>query len=377
MTLHLGVLVNPVAGLGGPAALKGSDGREIQAAARALGALPQASVRMHATMEALVPLRDGLRVLTWGGEMGESALIGLPFDVHVVGYSPPPTAPSDTRRAVEALLAGGIDLLLFAGGDGTARDVADAAAGRVPVLGVPAGVKMYSSVFALTPVDAAEVVARLVRGELVAIEEAELRDVDEDAVRAGRVAARHYGYVRCPRVGGYVQHVKSGGREDESLVKVEIAQYVAELLRSRGGVAILGPGSTVAAIKRALGIEPTLLGFDVVCGSMCTARDATAWDLERLAGPEAVLVLGFGAGQGILIGRGNQQLSPALLRRLSRDRIWIVASRTKLASLAGAPLAVDTGDADLDRTFSGVVEIIAGYDDRLLYRIGRASADYS
>lgn len=373
MTLRLGVLVNPVAGLGGPAALKGSDGREIQAAARALGAVPQASARMRAALEALLPLRDALCVLTWGGEMGESALTGLPFDVHIVGQSPPPTAPSDTRRAVEALLADGIDLLLFAGGDGTARDVADAAAGRAPILGVPAGVKMYSSVFALTPVDAAEVVARLVRGELVAIEEAELRDVDEDAVRAGRVAARHYGYVRCPRVGGYVQHVKSGGREDESLVKVEIAQYVAELLRSRGGTAILGPGSTVAAIKRALGIEPTLLGFDVVSRGVCVSRDATAWDLERLAGPDAVLVLGFGAGQGILIGRGNQQLSAALLRRLSRDRIWIVASRTKLASLAGAPLAVDTGDVDLDRALAGVVEIIAGYDDRLLYRIGRTS----
>jgi len=371
--LRLGVLVNPVAGIGGPAALKGSDGTDIQATARALGATPHATERMHTTLAALVPLAHAITIVTWNGEMGESALVGLPFAVGVAGASSPPTDASDTRRAVDAMLATGIDLLLFAGGDGTARDVADAARGRVPILGVPAGVKMYSSVFALTPVDAAEVVARLVRGELVAIDESELRDVDEAALRAGRVASHHHGYVRTPRVGGYVQHVKTGGREDEGLVQVEIADYVAGELRARGGTAILGPGSTVAAIKSALGIAPTLLGFDVVRDGRCIAQDATLWELEKLTDTETVLVLSFGAGQGFLIGRGNQQLGPTVLRRLSRDRIWIVASRTKLASLGGAPLAVDTGDGDLDRALAGVVEVIAGYDDRLLYRVGRST----
>jgi predicted polyphosphate/ATP-dependent NAD kinase len=374
MTLRLGVLLNPVAGLGGPVALKGSDGVDIQAAARARGAVERAAARMRQTLEALVPCADRLVVVTWRGVMGSDSLEGLPFRVEAPGGSGPVTTALDTRAAVAGLLTAGIDLLLFAGGDGTARDIAEAAAGRVPVLGVPAGVKMYSAVFAVTPADAAAVILRLLQGELVAIEDAEVRDVDEAALRAGRVVSRHYGYVRVPRVGGFVQALKSGGREDEALVRLEIARYVAERARAdvlaRGGTVVLGPGSTVAAIKTELGLAPTLLGFDVVGGGTSGVGDATAADLERIVDASAVVVLSFGAGQGILLGRGNQQLTPAVLRRLSRDRLWIVASRGKVTSLAGRPLAVDTGDAALDQAFSGVVEIVAGYDDRLLYAIG-------
>jgi predicted polyphosphate/ATP-dependent NAD kinase len=372
--LRVGVLVNPIAGIGGPAAQKGSDGEAAQSAARALGAVPRGVPRMREALTELQPCTGAVHLLTWRGDMGETAVSGLGFASTVVGASSSPTTAADTRAAVAALIGAGIDLLLFAGGDGTACDVADAAAGRVPILGVPAGVKMYSSVFAVTPADAAEVVSRLARGELVAIDDAELRDVDEASLRAGRVVARHRGYVRSPRVGGYVQHVKSGGAEDEALVKAEIAGYVASELRARGGTWILGPGTTLAGIKSALGIEPTLLGFDVVRGGRLVARDATAWEIERVIDDESVVVLSFGAGQGILIGRGNQQLSPATLRRLVRDRLWVVASRTKLASLAGAPLAVDSGDPALDRALAGVVEVIAGVDDRLLYRVGRSAA---
>jgi len=371
--LRLGIVVNPVAGIGGPAAQKGSDGVAAQAAATALGITPHSGDRMCAALRVLTPRASGIEILTWGGAMGAMPLAGLPFTVRVLGEPAVPSTSADTRRAAKVLLDAGIDLLLFAGGDGTARDVFDAVGVRIPVLGVPAGVKMHSGVFALTPPDAGEVVLRLLEGRLVSIEECEVRDIDEEALRQGRVSARHYGYLRTPRAGEYVQHVKSGGREDESLVKIDIGQYVAEQVIEWPGHVALGPGSTVAAVKTALGIDGTLLGFDVVRGRRLVARDTTAVDLEQLLDAASVVVLSFIAGQGALIGRGNQQLTPAVLRRVSRDRIWIVASRTKLASLAGRPLWVDTGEPELDRSFAGTWEIIAGYDDRLLYRIGRPS----
>lgn len=368
--LTVGVVVNPVAGIGGPAALKGSDGVAIQAAALAAGAVALALARMRITIEALRPYLDEVRFKTWGGAMGADAF-DTDFDVSILGEPANPSSSADTRAAVAALAASGIDVLLFAGGDGTARDIMDVLGSRVPVLGVPAGVKMQSGVFAITPADAAEVLIRLARGQMVALVDAEVRDIDEAALRRGRVDGRHYGYLRVPQAGGFVQHMKSSGREDEALVHLDIARYVADQIRALPGTVVLGPGSTVAAIKSELGIEPTLLGFDVVKGASLIASDADARTLEQLVDESTIVVLSFTGGQGFLIGRGNQQLSPAVLQRLPRDNLWIVATRTKLDALGGEPLRVDTSDAGLDTRFFGVYPIIVGDDDVLLHRVGR------
>ncbi len=368
--LIVGVVVNPVAGLGGPTAFKGSDGVEIQAAALAKGAVPLALSRMRTAIEAMRPYMGVMRFKTWGGDMGAAAF-GSGFDVTTLGEPPDPTTASDTRAAVVALVDSGIDVLLFAGGDGTARDIMDVLGNSLPVLGVPAGVKMHSGVFAITPADAAEVIVRLARGQMVALIDAEVRDIDEAALRCGRVDSRHYGYLRVPEASGFVAHMKSSGRENEELVRLDIARYVADQIRSKPGTVVLGPGSTVAAIKSELGIEPTLLGFDVVNGERLVAADADARTLEQLVDESSIVVLSFTGGQGFLIGRGNQQLSPAVLRRLKRDNLWIVATRTKLDALDGEPLRVDTSDVDLDARFFGVQPIIVGDDDILLYRVGR------
>lgn len=368
--LTIGVLVNPVAGIGGAVGLKGSDGRAVQATARARGGVSSAVVRMRAALEVLESVAGECRFKTWGGEMGEASMPAWAI-ASVLGRSAAPTSAADTRAAARALLDDGVDVLLFAGGDGTARDILDAVDQRIVALGVPAGVKMHSGVFAMTPSDAAAVLLRLVRGELVAVEPSEVRDIDEAALRAGRVSAKHYGYLRVPRLGGYVQHVKSGGREDERLVHLEIAQHVVELLADIDAPVLLGPGTTVAAVKDALGIDATLLGFDVVQGGRLIAKDADSLTLERLAEARSVVVLSFTGGQGFLLGRGNQQLSIELLRRLGKGQLRVVGTRTKLASLGGEPLHVDTGDPELDASFDGVIPIVAGYQDELLYRVGR------
>ena len=367
--LRVGVLVNPIAGIGGPAALKGSDGADVQREALARGSTPRALSRMR---EALAPLQSRAAELTfstWDGVMGADALADLGFHVEILGTSRSPTSAADTRTAATEL-ARHVDVLMFAGGDGTARDLAEVLPKQVVVIGVPAGVKMHSGVFTVTPRDAAALVALLLDGGLVAADTAEVRDIDEAALRQGRVATRYFGELTVPRVGGFLQHVKSSGREVEELVLAEIAESVAERATSHRGTLALGPGSTLAAVKRRLGIEPTLLGFDLLLENRTVIRDADATALEAHAGANTVVVLSFTRGQGFLIGRGNQQLTPGVLRTIPRENIWIVASRTKLLSLDGRPLLVDSGAEDVDAKLRGLVAIVSGYEDSLLYRVG-------
>jgi predicted polyphosphate/ATP-dependent NAD kinase len=369
--LRIGIIVNPIAGIGGTAALKGSDGTDVQAMASARGARSRAVERMR---DALAPLRSRaseLVLVAWGGPMGADAAAGLGFDVEVLGDPASPTSAADTRIAASAMATRGVDVLVFAGGDGTARDLAGVLPASVPVIGVPAGVKMHSGVFAVTPRDAAALTALLLDGKLVAAETAEVRDIDEAALRDGRIATQYYGELTVPRIGAFLQHVKSSGREVEELVLAELAEWVAERVAHHQGYLVLGPGSTLAAVKRRLGSDATLLGFDVMRDGRTVIRDADATALEAIADPDTLVVLSFTRGQGFLVGRGNQQLTPEILRRLPRDNIWVVASRTKLLSLDGRPLLVDSGAADVDEKLRGLVTIVSGYEDVLLYRVGR------
>jgi predicted polyphosphate/ATP-dependent NAD kinase len=369
--LRLGVIVNPVSGLGGTAALKGSDSVAIQRAALDRGAVPRAGERLRSAFAACRAVHDRIDVLTWGGAMGADALRDFALSVRVMGDPASPSTAADTQRAASALADAGIDVLVFAGGDGTARDLLDALPPNVPVLGVPAGVKMHSGVFAVTPDDAGALLRMLVDGELVAAVTGEVRDVDEAALRAGRIASRFYGELPVPAFGGFLQHVKTGGREDEALVVNEIAEYVAERLAARGGTWLLGAGSTVAAIKSRLGIMPTLLGVDIVRDGELLVADADARSIEAHTDAETVLVLSFTRGQGFLLGRGNQQLTAEAVGRIRREQLWVVGSRTKLLTLDNRPLRVDTGDMALDRQLAGLVEVVTGYEDAMFYRIGR------
>jgi len=368
--LRVGLIVNPVAGLGGTAALKGSDGVATQRMARERGAVPQANARVVA---ALAPLRDRVAEFefsTWGGAMGADVLRSVGIAARVDGQPADPSTAADTRAAARALCDVGIDVLLFAGGDGTARDLASTLPLGMPVIGIPSGVKMHSGVFAITPGDVGKILLRLLDGGLVAAEVAEVHDIDEAALRDGRVATRYFGELSVPRLGGYLQHVKSAGREVEALVLDEIAESIAERVAERGGTIALGPGSTVAAVKRRLGFEPTLLGFDVWREGVVVAIDADVNALRASTDADTAWVLSFTRDQGFLIGRGNQQLAADILRRIQRHNLWIVASRTKLLSLEGRSLRVDSGDADVDRLLAGLIEIVSGYDDALWYRIG-------
>lgn len=369
MTFHLGLIINPLAGLGGPAALKGSDGVVAEALAR--GAAPRAAERTRIALECLRPVAERIEFLTFPGAMGGDLLAELGFRHRLVGsLHGATTSAADTRRAVACLQDAGVALILFAGGDGTARDVCAAVREGQPVLGIPAGVKIHSGVYAISPRAAGELTRRLVEGGLVRLASGEVRDLDETALRDGRVAARWYGELTVPEEGGFVQQVKQGGVESEELVLADLAAWLEDSWEP-GVRYVFGPGSTLHGLAASLGLETTLLGVDVIEDGRVLAQDVTEAQLFELVDghPAWLLVTAIG-GQGHIIGRGNQQISPRVLRAIGLDRLRVVATKRKLKTLEGRPLLVDSGDPALDAAFPDAVRVWTGYKEELLYPVG-------
>ncbi|TES03066.1 ATP-NAD kinase family protein [Pseudomonas aeruginosa] len=366
---RLGLVVNPLAGLGGPVALKGSDGVAAEALAR--GAEPRALERTRVALECLLPLVEKIEFLTFPGAMGGELLERMGFRHRLLGeWQGAVSSAADTRLAVERLQEAGVALILFAGGDGTARDVAGVVREQQPVLGIPAGVKIHSGVYAISPRAAGELARRLVEGGLVRLASGEVRDLDEEALRAGRVAARWYGEMTVPEEGYFMQHVKQAGMESEELVLVDLADWLAESWED-GVRYVLGPGSTLHGLARNLGLETTLLGVDVLENGSVLARDVDEARLfELVDGHPAFLLVTAIGGQGHVIGRGNQQISPRVLRAIGLERMRVVATKRKLGTLGGRPLLVDSGDPALDDSFPDAIRVWAGYKEELLYPLG-------
>ncbi|RVU30618.1 ATP-NAD kinase family protein [Neptunomonas marina] len=365
---RLGLIVNPLAGVGGSVALKGSDGADTAAQALALGAEPKAQQRTLTALEVFKALP--MEVLTYPGEMGEQVAREAGFNPTVLGQiTTGATTAEDTEKAAIALFEAGVDLILFAGGDGTARNICHALPEQFPVLGIPAGVKIHSGVYAVTPKAAGEVVAMLVRGELVTLMNQEVRDIDEAQFREGRVRAKYYGELQVPQEHRYMQHVKEGGKEVEELVVADIAADVVERLEP-GVRYVMGSGTTVKAVMDELGLENTLLGVDVIEDGALVKQDCTASDLLQLtAGVDAKVVITLIGGQGHILGRGNQQLSPALIRQVGKENLIVIATKSKLKALEGRSLIVDSGDPELDRELAGLIPVTTGYHDSVLYRV--------
>ena len=378
--MHVGVAVNPVAGMGGRVGLKGTDGKVAEAVER--GAEPRAPARAKRMLDRLGAVAPEASVSVAGDPMGESIVREAGFDpVRVIdpfgGETPEPTettaahtaavvrafAGVDGREPGAAIGEGAndadpVDLVLFVGGDGTAADVADAVEGTdVPMLGVPAGVKVYSSVFAVSPEDAAEVAASFSRTE-----RREVMDIDEDAYREGEVNPTLRGVAHVPVADDLQSSKQTASGTVESL-----AEGVAADVRGRDGEGVtfvLGPGSTVGAIKDELGFEPSPIGVDLWRDGEVIARDATEAEILDALGEENVIVVSPIGGQGFVFGRGNPQISPTVIRRCD---LRIVASRAKLDDVRA--LRVDTDDPDLDDELAGWVRVRVGKFETRMMRI--------
>ncbi|MEL6207965.1 MAG: NAD(+)/NADH kinase, partial [Pseudomonadota bacterium] len=276
----------------------------------------------------------------------------------------------DTREAVDAMKR--VDLVVFAGGDGTARDVASRAAPHQAILGIPCGVKMHSGVFAVSPDAAGALLGDLVTspGRIAWTAAAEVMDIDEDALRAGRLAPKLYGHARTPLARNRIQASKGGPRRDWTVALKGAAAEVAERMEP-GTLYVVGPGTSAGTVAQAIGIEPSVLGIDAILDRQVVARDATSTDLEGLAeGRPVRLVLGVTGQQGFLLGRGNQQISPALTRKAGREGLIVLATEDKLSALSQPKLWIDTGDPELDQELSGFLRVHTARGREMVMRVG-------
>jgi predicted polyphosphate/ATP-dependent NAD kinase len=343
--VRLGFLVNPVAGIGGPLALKGSDGADARAA-HARGVIGPAPLRSMRALAGLEPKQ--FAILTAAGAMGADAARAAGHAPQIVHAATAPSSGDDTIAAARALRDAGAQIIVFAGGDGTARDIMAAATG-LPVLGIPAGVKMHSGVFAASPAAATAMLIAARDGVRTTPAEVIDRDADGQLRLHGLLAA-----LAGPRR----QSAKGLAAAADALLPGAIAEVAARLADE--AFAIIGPGATMQAIKQALGGPATLLGVDVFSHGRCLAADvdeARLWQLLPAASPR--LVLGVIGQQGFVLGRGNQIVSPRILGRIDRTRLTLVAGVSKLAALSGR-LFVDTGDDGIDARLAGPMLVHTG-----------------
>ncbi|MEN0035835.1 MAG: ATP-NAD kinase family protein [Cellvibrio sp.] len=369
----LGLIVNPYAGLGGSVGLKGSDGDVIRSEAIARGAEPRALQRIERTLQIISNFKDQVETFCFAGDMGEASSRAAGFITHVIGEAEQqPSNAQDTCAAARLIMQQNVDLILFAGGDGTARLIADVVGKTQPVLGVPCGVKMHSGVYANAPEAAGEILKQLLTGSLVNVVERDVKDIDEDAFRNGQVRARFYGTLLVPEDSQFLQQVKNAGTERDELAQLDVAQEMIDQLQP-DTLYLVGPGSTTHLFLQELGLEGSLLGVDLLLNNELIAADVSAAQilaqLDNFSGPVKMIITAIG-GQGHILGRGNQQFTPSILRRVGKDNIHIIAARGKILALNGRPLLVDTNDPELDIAFGGYRPVITGYRETIMYPVG-------
>ena len=368
----LGLIVNPIAGMGGKVGLKGTDGRDILEKARALGAEPVSPARAVKALRRIAAAAPDVEIVTYAGEMGadECRECGLgPLVVGEAGAGE--TEAADTRNAAKDMLRANVDLVLFAGGDGTARDVYGVVGDGIPVLGIPTGVKIHSAVFATSPENAGNLAAEYLGDDSaqVRVRAAEVMDIDEQAFRENRLSARLYGYARAPYLHAMIQSAKAGAAASEDGALEALGHQFTKAMED-DVLYIIGPGTTTRHITAALGVGGTLLGVDAVRDRKLIGADLNESQLLALVdGVPAKIVVTVIGGQGYVFGRGNQQISARVIRAVGKENIVIVTTINKIFALQGKPLLVDTGEDEIDRLLAGYVRVLTGPDESTMLRI--------
>lgn len=368
---RIGLIINPFAGIGGRAGLKGSDGAEIQQQAREKGYESLAPVRVSEALKQLKNVKDGVEIVTYPHEMGEDVAREAGFPTIVLGeIESGKTTADDTIRAARDMEEAGVEVIIFAGGDGTARNICTAVEQRIPTLGIPCGVKMHSSCYAINPRRAGDIAKSYLERPVRQTTEGEVMDIDEEAFRKGDVQARLYGYLTVPEAGVFMQKPKGGSGYSQASQVTGLGALFADRMEP-GVLYIVGPGSTTTYVMKDLDLPYTLLGVDLVVDRQLVASDvdeATIWEwLQKY--DRAVIILTVIGGQGLLFGRGNQQFSPRIIRRVGKENLWIIASKQKLIDLSPNPFLVDTGDPELDEELCGYILVPQGTSESMPWKV--------
>ena len=371
--MKIGFLVNPIAGMGGRVGLRGTD--DVLEEAVKLGATPVAPLRGVEFLKMLKEegLAQKVQLVTCPADMGENETKSAGLDAEILSMNvDAETTAQDTKKAVELMVERKVDLLLFVGGDGTARDILDAltSSNVTPVLGIPSGVKMYSGIFAINPSDAVMVVKAFIDGEVQLID-FEIIDADEEAIRDDHFHIKLYGFLKGPFLSMRIQGSKQVSPEtlDEHENQKAVARFIVEDM-SPEAFYILGPGTTVKCVADVLGVEKTLLGVDVYSKKGVTMNVNEEGILGVIDDWRSAWILVSPIGkQGILFGRGNQQISPKIIRLVGREKIIVLATKGKIQSIEERVLRVDTGDEEVDEMLRGYMKVATDYREWRLLEI--------
>lgn len=370
----IGLLINPIAGMGGKVGLKGTDGQAILAEAISRGAVPESAQKAVKALDKLQSLKADIQFLVASGEMGEDVVADLGFKYEVVLEAARELSAQDSRQLLEKMLDEEVDLLLFAGGDGTARDVADTLPfeQKIPVIGIPTGVKIHSPVYAVTPEDAGVLAFEFLSGHPFAILEKEVIDIEESAFRRDEIITKVYGYLHVPYDESHMQNLKAPSLQADADAQISAALQVIDDMKA-DVYYIIGSGSTTHRILEELGLKGTRLGIDVVKNNELVAKDVYEQQiLEVIGDAPAKLVVTPMGGQSYIFGRGNQQLSDKVLAKLTKEDLIILSTPTKLHSLKRHPLLVYTGNPAIDQKISGFYKVVTGYGQYSMYKVAPA-----
>ena len=366
----IGLIVNPISGMGGSVGLKGTDGKEILEKAMELGAEPNAHNRIKELLFHLESIKSKIKFITCPKFMGEIPLKKLGFDyetiTHPIFDEINEIADSTAEHTIQAAKImnqyNNLKLILFAGGDGTARDIVHAIHKGKPCLGIPTGVKIYSSVFSLNPDKAASIIMQFLWDE-IPLKESEVLDIDENEYRKGKLVSKLYGHLLVPFNPNFCQSSKMGSSESDLDNQERIAKLIVEEMEENIYY-LVGPGSTTKAITDALNQNKTILGVDLLLNKKIVAYDLNEQQiLNYIRGKKTKIIVSLIGKQGFLFGRGNLQFTPQILKDVGTQNIIIISSKFKLQNIPNQILRLDTRDHELDEEMKGFYKVIVDYDE--------------
>lgn len=365
----IGLIINPIAGMGGRVGLKGTDGVETLDKAIKLGAIKEAPNKAIKALKKLEPIKEELLILTSSSDMGENQCKALGFNHEIVYRSNNITGFLDTLNAAKIMEERGVDLIIFVGGDGTARDIYNAVENRVVAVGIPAGVKIHSPVYGNTPELAGELALMYLKDGNLPIKEEEVVDIDEEAFRNNQVRTELFGYLKIPYKKEWLQNKKAptplGEEESQKAIALDIIDNMTEEVYY-----IIGPGTTTRAIMDQLNLPNSLLGVDIIKNKSIVKLDCNEKDiLDILGNDTGKLIITPTGGQGYLLGRGNQQISSRVIEKIKKDNIIIISPNSKIIELKGNPLLIYTGNEALDKKLQGYYRIKIGYGMDIMYKV--------